>query len=62
MLRRVLLRVFLLFLAGQPGGARAADQVLVLEQEYNIIEQGKEGVQAQDIRQKLYIAQGHDLH
>jgi len=36
-------------------GAGAAEQVLVIEQEYNIIEQGKEGVQAKDVRQKLYI-------
>ncbi|MGD0094008.1 MAG: molybdopterin-dependent oxidoreductase, partial [Planctomycetota bacterium] len=36
-------------------GLRAADEVLVIEQEYNIIEQGKEGVKAKDYRQKLYI-------
>ncbi|HYG74172.1 MAG TPA: hypothetical protein VEK08_04125 [Planctomycetota bacterium] len=34
---------------------RAAETVLVVEQDYNIVEMGKEGPTAKDIRQKLYI-------
>lgn len=54
----MLLRGFLgtlVVLLAAAAGARGGDQVLLVEQEYNIIEQGKEGVQAKDIRQKLYI-------
>jgi hypothetical protein len=35
---------------------QAGEQVLVIEQDYNIVEQGKEGINAKDIRQKLYIS------
>lgn len=35
---------------------RAGEQVLVLEQDYNIVEHSKEGPTAKDIRQKLYIS------
>jgi len=38
-----------------PSSAWASDQVLVVEQQYNILEQDKEGVQAKDVRQKLYF-------
>lgn len=36
-------------------GAAATDDVLVITQDYNIVEQGKDGPQAKDIRQTIYI-------
>jgi hypothetical protein len=33
----------------------AGEQVLVVEQDYNIVEQGKDGPTAKDVRQKMYI-------
>ena len=33
----------------------ASDEIMVIEQDYNIIEQSKGGAQARDVRQKLYI-------
>jgi hypothetical protein len=38
-----------------PLSAHAADDVLVISQDYNIVEQGKEGPTAKDVRQILYI-------
>ena len=65
MWRRDVMRLFLALLVagltpfpgwwGSSACVGAAEEVLVFEQEYNIIEQGKEGVQAKDIRQKLYF-------
>lgn len=49
-------RILLLFLYLLAAAVPAADQVLIIEQDYNIVEQGKDGPQAKDIRQKLYIS------
>lgn len=35
--------------------ARAAEEVLVIEQDYNIVEMGKGGAEGKDVRQILYI-------
>lgn len=37
-------------------GAAENDEIIVVEQDYNIIEQGKGGPTAKDIRQRLYLA------
>ena len=55
MMRCAVLMPFLLLLAAPPIRVLAADEVLVMEQDYNIIEQGKEGIRAKDYRQKIYI-------
>jgi hypothetical protein len=34
----------------------AGEEVLIIEQDYDIVEQGKDGPQAKDVRQKLYIS------
>lgn len=55
MFLRAALAVSLLSLSALSSSAPAGEQVLVVEQDYNIVEQGKEGIQAKDVRQKLYI-------
>jgi hypothetical protein len=55
MLLRGVLSVLLALLALLPAAAWSGDQVLVIEQQYNIVEQAKDGLQAKDIRQKLYV-------
>ncbi|MFH0940204.1 MAG: hypothetical protein V1899_13130 [Planctomycetota bacterium] len=35
--------------------ASASDDILIIEQDYSIVEQGKGGLQAKDVRQKIYI-------
>jgi len=37
--------------------ARAGEDVLLVEQEYKIVEHGKDGVEAKDSRQKLYMSE-----
>ncbi|MCY3021453.1 MAG: hypothetical protein NTW87_20755 [Planctomycetota bacterium] len=54
MLRRVL-RALLLLAVVPVGVAWAGEQIIVVEQQYNIVEQAKDGPQAKDIRQVLYI-------
>lgn len=47
---------FLLSLLVLAAGALAGEEVLIIEQDYDIVEQGKDGPQAKDVRQKLYIS------
>src|SRR4051812_15131897 len=45
----------LLLLSASMMNAPAGETVIVVEQDYNIVEQGKDGPNAKDVRQKLYI-------
>jgi hypothetical protein len=52
---RQTLWVLLVSLFCLPTLLHAADNVLVVEQDYNIVNSGKGGVEAKDVRQKLYV-------
>jgi hypothetical protein len=54
MARRVFLLVVLLVLTSFV--SKSAEQILVLEQDYNIVEHTKDGPAAKDVRQKIYIS------
>ena len=55
MRRRLWLAYFGLALGTWALQANAGDEVLVLEQDYNLVEQAADGFNAKDIRQKVYI-------
>src|SRR5438874_3493222 len=54
LLRTIVVWAFL-FLSSTVANAPAGEAVIVVEQDYNIVEQGKDGPTAKDVRQKLYI-------
>jgi len=53
--RTMVLAWTMVFLSASAAKCPGGEQVLVVEQDYNIVEQGKDGPTAKDVRQKMYI-------